>query len=125
MPTTKSNNQPSAQDKQIFAEFPFNSNYIEVYGSKIHYVHEGSGKPILFLHGNPTSSYVWRNIIPYLMPKGRCIAPDLIGMGRSDKPDIEYRFFDHTKYIEAFIEKMDLKDITFVVHDWGSSFITQ
>lgn len=90
MPTTKSDNQISTHGKQIPAEFPFNSNYIEVHGSKIHYVDEGSGRPILFLHGNPTSSYLWRNIIPYLKSKGRCIAPDLIGMGKSDKPDIEY-----------------------------------
>jgi haloalkane dehalogenase len=122
MPITKSDNQPSAQNnKEISTEFPFNSNYIAVHGSRIHYVDEGSGNPILFLHGNPTSSYVWRNIIPYLMPKGRCIAPDLIGMGRSDKPDIDYRFFDHVRYIDGFIEKMNLKDITLVVHDWGSS----
>jgi haloalkane dehalogenase len=107
--------------KQISSEFPFRSNFVEVHGSKIHYVDEGSGNPILFLHGNSTSSYVWRNIIPYLMPRGRCIAIDLIGMGKSDKPDIEYRFFDHAKYVDGFIEKMSLKDITLVVHDWGSS----
>jgi haloalkane dehalogenase len=108
------------QQQQISAEFPFKSNYVEIHGSKIHYVDEGSGKPILFLHGNPTSSYLWRNIIPYLTSKGRCIAPDMIGMGKSDKPDIEYKFFDHVKYIEGFIEKMNLEDITLVIHDWGS-----
>ncbi|HZC50846.1 MAG TPA: alpha/beta fold hydrolase [Nitrososphaeraceae archaeon] len=74
---------------------------------------------MLFLHGNPTSSYLWRNIISYLKSKGRCIAPDLIGMGKSDKPDIEYRLFDHIKYTDGFVEKMNLKDIAFVVHDWG------
>jgi haloalkane dehalogenase len=77
-------------------------------------------EPILLLHGNPTSSYLWRNIIPHLTNNARCIAPDLIGMGKSDKPDIEYRFFDDVKYIEGFIDKMKLKDITLVVHDWGS-----
>lgn len=107
--------------QNISADFPYKSNYIEVHGSKIHYIDEGSGEPILFLHGNPTSSYLWRNIIPYLTPLGRCIALDLIGMGKSDKPDIEYRFFDHLKYVEGFIEKMGLKNITFVVHDWGSA----
>ncbi len=61
----------------ISAEFPFKSNYIEVEGSKMYYVDEGSGDPILFLHGNPTSSYLWRNIIPYMTAHGRCIAPDL------------------------------------------------
>ena len=107
--------------ENISADFPFKSNYVEVHGSKIHYVDEGTGGPILFLHGNPTSSYLWRNIIPHLTPLGRCIAPDLIGMGKSDKPDLEYRFFDHVKYVEGFIEKLGLENITFVIHDWGSA----
>jgi len=110
-----------ADPKEISPEFPFTSNYIEVHGSNIHYVDEGSGDPIVFLHGNPESSYIWRNIIPYLSPLGRCIAPDLIGMGKSDKPDIEYRFFDHVKYVEGFIRRMALENITFVIHDWGSA----
>ena len=109
-----------ASQQEISAEFPFKSNFIDIHGSKIHYIDEGSGDPVLFLHGNPTSSYLWRNIIPHMTSLGRCIAPDLIGMGKSDKPDIEYRFFDHAKYIEGFIEKMDLKNVTLVVHDWGS-----
>jgi hypothetical protein len=91
--------------------FPFRSNFIEVHDSKIHYIDEGIGEPVLFLHGNPTSSYLWRNIIPHLKDNARFIAPDLIGMGKSDKPDIEYRFFGHVKYIEGFIDKMKLKDI--------------
>jgi haloalkane dehalogenase len=91
-----------------------------IHGSKIHYIDEGSGDPIVFLHGNPTSSYLWRNIIPYLIPHARCIAPDLIGMGKSDKPDLNYRFFDHSKYVEEFINNLDLSNITLVVHDWGS-----
>jgi len=86
----------------------------------MHYIEQGSGDPVLFLHGNPTSSYLWRNIIPYLSGRARCIAPDLIGMGKSDKPDISYRFFDHARYLEGFIEQMNLKKITLVVHDWGS-----
>ena len=106
--------------KEISAEFPFESKYVEIHGSKMHYVDEGSGDPILFLHGNPTSSYLWRNIIPYGIPHGRCIAPDLIGMGKSDKPNLKYRFLDHYNYIEGFIEKLELKNITFVIHDWGS-----
>ena len=110
-----------ADDKEISAAFPFDSKFIEVEGSKIHYVEEGSGDPILFLHGNPTSSYLWRNIIPYAAGVGRAIAPDLIGMGKSDKPDIEYRFFDHSRYVEGFIEKLGLRNITFVIHDWGSA----
>ncbi|HWP91283.1 MAG TPA: haloalkane dehalogenase [Thermodesulfobacteriota bacterium] len=107
--------------QEISAEFPYKPNYIEVHGSRMHYVDEGTGDPVLFLHGNPTSSYLWRNIIPYVTPLARCIAPDLIGMGKSDKPDIEYRFFDHLKYIDGFIEKMGLRNITLVVHDWGSA----
>lgn len=106
---------------EISADFPYRPNYIEVHGSRIHYVAEGSGDPILFLHGNPTSSYLWRNIIPHLTSQGRCIAPDLVGMGRSDKPDLEYRLVDHVKYIEGFIEKMGLQNLTLVIHDWGSA----
>ncbi len=107
--------------QDISADFPYTSNYVEVNGSKLHYVDEGSGDPILFLHGNPTSSYLWRNIIPHVTPYARAIAPDLIGMGRSDKPDIEYRFFDHVKYVEGFIEELGLQNITLVIHDWGSA----
>ena len=118
---SKSTDDERSNEKQISTEFPFRSNFVEVHGSKIHYIDEGKGEPILFLHGNPTSSYIWRNIIPHLTDIARCIAPDLIGMGKSDKPDIEYRFFDHAKYVEGFIEKMKLKDITLVVHDWGSA----
>jgi len=106
--------------KAISADFSFESKFVEVHGSKIHYIDEGSGDPILFLHGNPTSNYLWRNIIPYLVPHGRCIAPDLIGMGKSDKPDVEYRFLDHYKYVEGFIEKLGLSNVTVVIHDWGS-----
>ncbi|MFQ5742182.1 MAG: haloalkane dehalogenase [Acidobacteriota bacterium] len=105
---------------EISAEFPYQSRYVEVLGSKIHYIDEGLGDPILFLHGNPTSSYLWRNVIPHLTPMARCIAPDLIGMGKSDKPDIDYRFADHVRYIEGFIEKLGLEKITLVIHDWGS-----
>ena len=109
-----------ADDKKISATFPFESKFIEVEESKIHYVEEGTGDPILFLHGNPTSSYLWRNIIPYAAEIGRAIAPDLIGMGKSGKPDIKYRFFDHVRYIEGFIEALGLQNITLVIHDWGS-----
>ena len=105
----------------ISADFPYTSHYVDVHGSQIHYVEEGSGDPILFLHGNPTSSYLWRNIMPHLHAHGRCIAMDLIGMGKSDKPDLEYSFFDHVKHVEGFIEKLGLKNITLVIHDWGSA----
>jgi haloalkane dehalogenase len=73
----------SNNKKQISTEFPFRSNFVEVRGSKIRYIDEGKGESMLFLHRNPTSSYLWRNIIPHLTDKARCIAPDLIGMGKS------------------------------------------
>jgi haloalkane dehalogenase len=104
----------------ISADFPFESKYIDVLGSKMHYVDEGEGDPILFLHGNPMSSYLWRNVIPYAVPHGRAIAVDLIGMGKSDKPDLDYRFVDHARYLDAFIEALGLTNITLVIHDWGS-----
>lgn len=97
------------------------SRFVEINGSRIHYVEEGDGDPIIFLHGVPTSSYLWRNIIPTLSDKAHCIAPDLIGMGESDKPDIQYNFFDHVEYIEEFIGKLDLTNITLVVQGLGSA----
>ncbi len=109
------------QQQEISAAFPFQSKLVEVLGSRMHYVEEGSGDPVLFLHGNPTSSYLWRNVIPHVSALGRCIAPDLIGMGKSDKPDIVYGFFDHSRYVEGFIEALGLRNITFVIHDWGSA----
>jgi pimeloyl-ACP methyl ester carboxylesterase len=86
----------------------------------MHYVDVGSGDPIVFLHGNPEWSYSWRNVIPHLEPLGRCIAPDLIGFGRSDKPEIEYRWVDRVRYVETFIEKMGLRNMIMVIHDQGS-----
>jgi haloalkane dehalogenase len=74
----------------------------------------------LFLHGNPTSSYIWRNIIPLVAPLAHCIAPDLIGFGQSGKPDIEYRFFDHVRYLDAFLEQIEISSAYVVAHDWGS-----
>ena len=108
-------------DETISAEFPFESHFIEVDGSKLHYIDEGTGEPVLFLHGNPTSSYLWRNIVPHVSPHARCIALDLIGMGRSDKPEIDYRFFDHVRYVEGAIAALGLENLTLVVHDWGSA----
>lgn len=99
--------------------------YVEVLGSKMAYVDEGTGEATqtvaLFLHGNPTSSYLWRNVIPHVAPHMRCIAPDLIGFGDSDKPELSYRVEDHARYIQAFIEALHLRDVVLVVHDWGSA----
>lgn len=106
--------------KEISAAFPFESKYLEVKGSKMHYIDEGEGDPILFLHGNPTSSYLWRNVIPHLTNQARCIALDHIGMGKSDKPDIDYGFIDSSNYLEEFINKLGLKNVTLVLHDWGA-----
>ena len=105
----------------ISPAFPFESRYADVLGEKMHYIEEGMGPTVLFIHGNPTSNYLWRNVIPHVSPHARCIAPDLIGMGKSAKPDIDYRFEDHARYLEAFIDALDLQDITLVLHDWGSA----
>ena len=105
--------------KPISAEFPFEAHYLQVNGAKIHYIDEGEGDPVLFMHGNSTWSYMWRNIIPYLSSKARCIALDLVGHGRSDKPDIDYRFVTHYDYLEGILDALGLDDITMVLHDWG------
>ena len=76
---------------------------------------------VLLLHGNPTSSYIWRNIIPLVAPAGHCIAPDLIGFGQSGKPDIEYRFFDQARYLDAFLDKAGIPSAYVVAHDWGTA----
>ena len=73
-----------------------------------------------FFHGNPTSSYIWRNVIPLVAPVAHCIAPDLIGFGQSGKPEIEYRFFDHVRYLDAFLEKLGITSAYVVAHDWGT-----
>ena len=92
-------------------------------GVDISYVDTGSGDPIVFLHGNPTSSYLWRNIIPHLESAGRCLAPDLMGMGESgSSPNGSYRFADHSALLDQWFEDMGLtSDVTLVVHDWGSA----
>uniref|UniRef100_UPI004072FDCA Haloalkane dehalogenase,non-specific serine/threonine protein kinase n=1 Tax=Rhodococcus rhodochrous TaxID=1829 RepID=UPI004072FDCA len=108
---------------EIGTGFPFDPHYVEVLGERMHYVDVGprDGTPVLFLHGNPTSSYVWRNIIPHVAPTHRCIAPDLIGMGKSDKPDLGYFFDDHVRFMDAFIEALGLEEVVLVIHDWGSA----
>lgn len=93
----------------------------KVLDSSIHHLETGEGDPIVFLHGNPTSSYLWRNVIPRLADEGRCLAPDLIGMGKSGKPRIEYRFTDHARYLDGWFDTLSLERVTLVVHDWGSA----
>ncbi|URX63716.1 haloalkane dehalogenase [Luteibacter anthropi] len=96
---------------------------VPVLDSSMSYVDVGEGRPIVFLHGNPTWSYVWRNVIPYVKGNGRCLAPDLIGMGLSGlSPSGSYRFHDHVRYLDAWFEKMNLGDkIVLVSHDWGTA----
>ena len=110
----------------ISAAFPYQKQRRRVLGREMAYVEVGDGDPIVLLHGNPTSSYLWRNVLPHLQPRGRCIAPDLIGMGDSDKlPDSgpsSYRFVEHRRYLDALLETLDVHQrVTFVIHDWGSA----
>lgn len=106
----------------------FPKKHASVHGSRMAYVEAGEGDPIVFVHGNPASSYIWRNIMPYLTDLGRCIAPDLIGMGDSDKlvtagPG-SYRLVDHRRYLDALLEAIGVKDnVTLVGQDWGSTLI--
>ena len=95
-------------------------------GKTMAYVEMGEGDPIVFQHGNPTSSYLWRNIMPHLADQGRCIAVDLIGMGDSDKldnvNDQSYRYAEHRDYLFAAWEALGINDrVTLVIHDWGSA----
>jgi len=106
----------SAEDKHVHRR-------VNVRDSMMSYATSGSGDPIVFLHGNPTSSYLWRNVIPHVSDLGRCLAPDLVGMGRSGtSPGGAYRFVDHASYLDAWFEALDLRrNVTLVVHDWGSA----
>lgn len=96
---------------------------IPVLDSEMAYVDTGTGDPVVFLHGNPTSSYLWRNVIPHVESVARCLAPDLIGMGESGNASGgSYRFRDHARYLDAWFEALGLtRDLTLVVHDWGSA----
>ena len=102
---------------------PYTRHRVNILDSDMAYVDVGSGDPVVFLHGNPTSSYLWRNVIPHVEQCGRCLAPDLIGMGDSGKnPSGSYRFIDHARYLDAWFEALGLtKNVSLVVHDWGSA----
>ncbi len=110
-------------DAEISPVDPHPRKRLELIGTYFSYVDTGRGDPIVFLHGNPTSSYLWRNVIPHLAPLGRCIAPDLIGMGESGKSATGgYRFADHALHLDAFFNALALNErVTLVVHDWGSA----
>jgi haloalkane dehalogenase len=109
----------------ISAALPYKKKRLRTFDREMAYIEAGQGDPIVLLHGNPTSSYLWRNIIPHLEGLGRCIAPDLIGMGDSDKvpnsgPN-SYRFVEHRGYLDALLEALDVRErVTLVLHDWGS-----
>jgi haloalkane dehalogenase len=108
---------------EISAVDPYERQKVAVLDSEMAYIDVGTGDPIVFLHGNPTSSYLWRNIIPYCENLGRCLAPDLIGMGQSgSNPAGSYRFVDHYRYLEAWLEAVGVtENVIFVIHDWGSA----
>lgn len=94
---------------------------VEVLDSTMAYRELGAGTPIVLLHGNPTSSHVWRHVIPHLADRARVLAPDLIGMGASGKPDIAYRFVDHARYLDAWIDALELREVVLVGYDWGGA----
>jgi haloalkane dehalogenase len=110
-------------DATISADDPYLRKRIAVAGTEIAYIDTGSGDPIVLLHGNPTSAYLWRNVISHLAGLGRCLAPDMAGMGQSGKaPDGSYRFIDHARYLDAWFAALGLtRRVTLVVHDWGSA----
>lgn len=105
---------------------PLSKQYQSVHGKRMAYHDVGSGDPVVFLHGNPTSSYLWRNVVPLVSGMARCIVPDLIGQGDSDKldnpgPD-SYTFAEHRKFLDGLLDQLDLGDnVVFVIHDWGSA----
>ncbi len=107
--------------KTISAHDPYDRHFVGVLDAQMAYVDEGEGDPIVFLHGNPTSSYLWRNVIPHLAGQGRCLAPDLIGMGESSKVEgCLYTYEDQSRYLNAWFEALGLdSNIILVVHDWG------
>lgn len=110
-------------ETQLNPPDPYARRRVAVLDTEINYVDTGLGDPIVFLHGNPTSSYLWRNIIPYVRERGRCLAPDLVGMGQSGKsPRRAYRLIDHISYLDAWFDALKLtRNVTLVVHDWGSA----
>jgi haloalkane dehalogenase len=106
----------------LTASDPYPRKRVAALDTELAYVDTGSGAPIVFLHGNPTSSYLWRNVIPHIEGRGRCLAPDLVGMGDSGRsPGGSYRFVDHARYLDAWFEALGLTNVTLVVHDWGSA----
>ncbi len=108
---------------QNLSDYNFQPHYIDIDGLRMHFVDEGSGAPILLLHGEPTWSYLYRKLIPPLASSMRVIAPDLIGFGRSDKPTDRdfYSYESHVRAVAGFVRALNLSDITVVVHDWAGA----
>lgn len=109
---------------QALPDFPFEAHYRERDGLRLAYLDEGEGQPVVFLHGEPTWSFLWRKVIPPVRDAGyRCLAPDLAGFGRSDKPtDVGWYSYDrHVELVAGLLEELDLRDATAVVHDWGGA----
>lgn len=102
-------------------DFPWAKKRMAIQGHQMAYVDQGEGRPVVFLHGNPTSSYLWRNVMPAVAETHRIIAPDLIGMGDSDQPDIAYTYADHAAHLHGLLDALDLRDAVLVIHDWGSA----
>ena len=124
--TTETSERKGAQMEHkagIQSNDPHPRQRVNVLDSEMSYVDLGSGNPIVFLHGNPTHSYLWRNVIPHFAMLGRCLAPDLIGMGRSGKSPLNsYRFTDHVPYLDAWFEVLGIEqNLILVLHDWGSA----
>lgn len=107
----------------ISAADPYERRRVAVLDTEMAYIDVGAGEPIVFLHGNPTSSYLWRNVIPQVVGLGRCLAPTLVGMGDSGKiPQGSYRFVDHARYLDAWFDTLGITEkVTLVGHDWGSA----
>lgn len=122
--TAKTSTMTTAIDTTVIsADYPYAAHFANVRGARMHYLDEGDPNAeytFVLLHGNPTSSYIWRNVVPHLTPHGRVVAPDLIGMGKSDKPDIDYTYADHIAYMDDFLDQITTERIIFVIQDWGS-----
>ncbi len=107
----------------VSAADPYERQRVAVLDTEMAYIDTGTGAPIVFLHGNPTSSYLWRNVIPHVAGAGRCLAPDMVGMGGSGRaPGGSYRFVDHVRYLDAWFDALEINEnVTLVGHDWGSA----
>lgn len=120
--SSESTSEPAASRAGFAAEYPFSSHYLDLDGAAYHYLDEGEGETLLFVHGNPTWSFAWRNLVRELSPNYRAIAVDHIGCGLSDKPQrYEYTLANHIGNLQRFIQELDLRRITLIAHDWGGA----